>query len=334
MLFKFFKEYKGKIKVYDKVPDHLKKYAVPYARVIYVRFDEGEYLSQEIRGRNFSIWLHHFFIKDNITLGAFTECLCRTLNYTRKGTLFCDMIPNGRIKLQENTYSLFCVPPKIMHPCYFTPGNYCFMHLDMNDELLERIDFNPICKKALQAYLQNPNQNGSQLPPCSMHQIVKDIIDKIATCRLEGKGAFLSFVSHEVSCLLFEFNKQIPEIQKYKRKNRVAERTANIALYVQGNLDKNLTIASVSKEHKISGSTLCRDFVKYLGMPPGEFFLESRMLSAREQLQESDKPISDISSDLGYAQISNFCRAYKDRFGITPGEERNARAARAVSVGL
>lgn len=56
-----------------------------------------------------------------------------------------------------------------------------------------------------------------------------------------------------------------------------------------------------------------------LGRSPQEWFDEQRMIAARSLLLEEDS-VKKVAIDLGFKQVSHFCRKFKEQYGLTPSE--------------
>lgn len=308
--------------VTHQVPDHLKRYELLFAKVWYIKCAEGEILSQKIVGKHFDIWVHHFFLTEDVTLYAFVDHLCRTLNYTQKGNVWCEMIGYGKVNLKEGLYGLFCVPVGVAHPCHFTAGEYCYLHIDLQDELLSRIDYNPYCKDALQTYLKDPKNNGIQLKACSMHPVIRTVIRSISSCNLKVKDAYDAMVIYHVEQLLYEFNKQISEIKKETDQQLMVAKMEEIALLIEGNLKKKYTLKSLAKDHQMTPLTLHRNFKKLKGMSVKKFAIKCKMESAQVLLATTELSVAEIAEEVGYSEPGDLARAYKKYFTWTPLEER------------
>ncbi|MFK7849260.1 MAG: helix-turn-helix domain-containing protein [Rhodothermales bacterium] len=59
------------------------------------------------------------------------------------------------------------------------------------------------------------------------------------------------------------------------------------------------------------------------GQTYSRLYSEIRMKKAAEWLENTDKPIAEIASDLGYRDASNFTRAFKRQTGVSPRAYRN-----------
>ena len=75
---------------------------------------------------------------------------------------------------------------------------------------------------------------------------------------------------------------------------------------------------ALSSQFGLSPRTLNAAFVDAYGMTVSRYIKEHRLLMAHEQLSDSDAPIGEIASKLGYSQLSNFSAAFKSLFGYAP----------------
>ena len=75
-------------------------------------------------------------------------------------------------------------------------------------------------------------------------------------------------------------------------------------------------LAHTSAEH------LSRTFRKELGCTPTEYLNKQRLTYAANLLIHSDRPIVDVSLEVGLGNISYFYRVFKREFGVTPAQFR------------
>lgn len=105
-----------------------------------------------------------------------------------------------------------------------------------------------------------------------------------------------------------------------KRKTTAIE---EIALYIERNLDKRLTLDILGRVASMSVSGLCHKFKARYGKTVIEYLIEKRLSYARMRLLSGDTAgVKEISAGSGFDDLSYFCRVYKKRYGKTPGEER------------
>lgn len=77
-------------------------------------------------------------------------------------------------------------------------------------------------------------------------------------------------------------------------------------------LNQLAALSSVNKFH------LAKEFKRYTGFSPNEFLINVRMSRAKELLQYSNLPVSQISMEVGIDNVSHFIRLFKERIDSTP----------------
>ena len=81
--------------------------------------------------------------------------------------------------------------------------------------------------------------------------------------------------------------------------------------------DTKFSIEDISSEINISNVYLRKLFVKYRNMPPSKYITKIRMEKAKLFLTES-KSVSETALMVGYSDIYQFSRAFKNYTGISP----------------
>ncbi|WP_260854223.1 GlxA family transcriptional regulator [Paraburkholderia sp. BCC1886] len=105
---------------------------------------------------------------------------------------------------------------------------------------------------------------------------------------------------------------------------------------MEANVEEPLTSDDIANLVGISRRQLERLFRQYLGSMPAKYYLGLRLAKARAQLQRTSKSVVQISLACGFASAAHFSNAYRDRFGVTPREDRRNwidRQTGATSVG-
>ncbi|WP_194842032.1 AraC family transcriptional regulator [Gracilibacillus salitolerans] len=68
---------------------------------------------------------------------------------------------------------------------------------------------------------------------------------------------------------------------------------------------------------------LCHFFKKEFGMTIHHYILQRRMYEAKKLLMETNMPIAEIASRIGFSTASNFIRCFKKYHHVTPKQFRN-----------
>ena len=61
-----------------------------------------------------------------------------------------------------------------------------------------------------------------------------------------------------------------------------------------------------------------KEFKGIFGMPPHRWIVEKRLERARMLLISTNKTVSEVGTECGFANISHFIKLFKRRFGTTP----------------
>src|ERR1700754_4120931 len=93
-------------------------------------------------------------------------------------------------------------------------------------------------------------------------------------------------------------------------------------LLMEANIEDPLTTDEIAGLVGVSRRQLERLFRQYLGAMPSRYYLGLRLAKARTQLQRSSKSVVQISLACGFLSAAAFSDAYRERFNVTPREER------------
>lgn len=82
------------------------------------------------------------------------------------------------------------------------------------------------------------------------------------------------------------------------------------------------SIRSLSKQVALNEFKLKTGFRKYFHSGIFEWLMDRKMQQARQLILNTNKPIKEIASLVGYPRTTNFITAFRRLFGITPGSLR------------
>ena len=89
--------------------------------------------------------------------------------------------------------------------------------------------------------------------------------------------------------------------------------------YLEANFMHNVSLSQLSTLTGISPYYLLRAFRKTVGLPPFEYLLHLRILSAKELLRQGH-PLIEVALETGFVDQSHFTRHFKRIVGFTPGQ--------------
>jgi AraC family transcriptional regulator len=82
--------------------------------------------------------------------------------------------------------------------------------------------------------------------------------------------------------------------------------------------DATLTLGSMAREAGLSRYHFLRTFEHVTGLTPHQYVLRARLREAAMRLSDEPARILDIAFDCGFGDVSNFNRAFRTEFGVTP----------------
>lgn len=99
--------------------------------------------------------------------------------------------------------------------------------------------------------------------------------------------------------------------------------TNKIIAYLYINLEEHISIDEMCLSLNISKGYLSRCFKKKMHISVMNYLKQIKIERAKVLLRNTDKTISEISSQLSFCDQSNFSRTFKHITGLTPTEYRN-----------
>jgi transcriptional regulator GlxA family with amidase domain len=85
---------------------------------------------------------------------------------------------------------------------------------------------------------------------------------------------------------------------------------------------ETLSIDAIAREVGISPRHFKRRFKQAIGETPLSYLQRVRIEAAKQKLEQSNAPVSEITWKIGYADTSSFCRLFKKTTGLSPRDYR------------
>ena len=95
------------------------------------------------------------------------------------------------------------------------------------------------------------------------------------------------------------------------------EKISSIVRYINDNLHKDLSLDSLSSIFYLSKYHLLREFKKYVGYSIHQYIHKKRLIMAKGLLKQG-LPVTEVFMKCGFGDYSNFIRAFKKAFGLSP----------------
>lgn len=114
------------------------------------------------------------------------------------------------------------------------------------------------------------------------------------------------------------------EDQELLVKTGVHQKVRDIAIYLQGHTDENMTLDDLAKKFFMSKSYLTRVFRNVTGFSVVEYITYNRVQKAQQLLRSTDTSITDIAEMCGFGNITYFEKVFKQMTGYSPGKYRKS----------
>lgn len=152
-----------------------------------------------------------------------------------------------------------------------------------------------------------------------LHRMIKDNIVRIKALS-QGKefGDDLLKESYLTELLIY-LNRAYIKQDKIKLNEDVTYNPVieNLIQYINTNLQSDLSLDILADKVFLSKYHLAREFKKNTGFTLHKFIQYKRMLTAKYMLR-SGKSVTNVCYECGFSDYSNFIRAFKAEFGISP----------------
>ncbi|MBQ9860328.1 MAG: AraC family transcriptional regulator [Clostridia bacterium] len=92
--------------------------------------------------------------------------------------------------------------------------------------------------------------------------------------------------------------------------------------YMRANFRQELSLEEIASQCYLNKYYFSHLFTRLQGMSVGKYIQNLRIAEASRLLRESDRPVSDISVEVGFNNMSYFCRAFRREMNMTPLQYR------------
>jgi transcriptional regulator GlxA family with amidase domain len=134
-----------------------------------------------------------------------------------------------------------------------------------------------------------------------------------------------SAVAHKASqVLLFDRPRSGNETQPHPplAEDVTEPRVRRALLLMEQNLARPIAVAEVAAELGVSARQLERLCRKHAGTGPASLYRQLRMRYANWLIVNTDRSVTDIANEAGFADCAHFSRQFKDAYGLSPSTHR------------
>jgi len=101
---------------------------------------------------------------------------------------------------------------------------------------------------------------------------------------------------------------------------------------IEESRESELTVGRLAHEARLSPYHFLRIFVQLTCVTPHQYVRRARLRDAAMRLAAERAKVSDIALDCGFGDVSNFNRAFRSEFGLSPREFRAQRSKYVIEA--
>ena len=125
---------------------------------------------------------------------------------------------------------------------------------------------------------------------------------------------------------------EILEVVAFSQKQSTAvPKLANLLDFMRSNLEKSLTLKDLTAYSGYSETSLLLAFREVYGKTPHQKLIEMRMEHAAKLLfSRKELSVKEIAGLTGYSNPMNFSTAFRQYYGSSPRQYRNAKIRKSI----
>lgn len=156
--------------------------------------------------------------------------------------------------------------------------------------------------------------------------IVENIFRKIMKecgAKKRGHALYIKILMIELFIFIIRALEESPQ-PELAHPSSMHGKIADITYYINENYNKDISLISLSKKFDISPYYLSRIFKEATGFSYSEYLNTVRIKKAKQLLKETEFNISQIAKEIGYNNINQFGRIFKNATGLPPSSFRKS----------
>lgn len=149
-------------------------------------------------------------------------------------------------------------------------------------------------------------------------QQVHNIMNQILKEQEEKGQLYEEDMQMLLNHLLIQIARHHSEAGKPEKQNRIT----NIIRYIHDHYKENISLEELASLFFISPYYLCREFKRYTNRTIIQYINSIRIIEAQRLIMETNYSITEISSLVGFSNITHFERVFKSVTGISPSKSK------------
>ncbi|PVC66090.1 AraC family transcriptional regulator [Priestia megaterium] len=184
-----------------------------------------------------------------------------------------------------------------------------FLRVELNPQIVKEIADKESLSSSLDLsyYLRNQDHK--------MQQLLLWLNEEVEHGNPQGK----LYIDSVTNLIIYHILKQHNDSQSNFLSKTPGLEHLKIAMeYMQDHYAESITLDELTRLSNLSSSHFINSFKQTLGVTPHQYLLKIRIERAKEKLQSSSLPLSEIAYELGFTDQSHFSKHFKKITGMSP----------------
>jgi len=120
-------------------------------------------------------------------------------------------------------------------------------------------------------------------------------------------------------------------LRRFLRRDDPSNHLARAIASIRASIDSPPSVSMLAERAGMSKSSFHAHFKAVIGLTPGQYQKDIRLLEARRLIVESNLAISSVAFEVGYESPAQFSRDYARKFGHAPRKDRKSEPVLAAA---
>ncbi|MBC5625837.1 AraC family transcriptional regulator [Clostridium sp. NSJ-49] len=242
-------------------------------------------------------------------------------NYVYKGKL-TEVIYNKEINLKEG--EIIFLNKDITHKIKESSKDDIIINFIIKPEFFDFLlslsnEENTIFSFLLKSIYMNNNKGEYLYFKVNDERYIQEILEKIIIEIYEPSMISSTSIKLLVGLLIVELIKTPDKIEMYSEDNYDSLMVIDVFKYIDNNYAK-ATLTEVSERLNQPNYKISKLIKKHTDMTFKELLQEKRLDIAKKLLSDTELPIVEVITSVGYENLTYFYKIFKEKYGCTPNE--------------
>lgn len=307
------------------IPEHLQKHLAPWGSWQYRQYGFGHILTQTFLHKHYRIYIYRFLIEKPVHLYFSCSQPTIALRHMLSGKVFADVAGFGKVLLEPLRYGLIYLPAAI-NKAWFEAGTAESLHMELEYTWLEEMAESNREIAELMNRVMTASNEGKMLQPAMLDYNVLETLTTMRNSKETGGYLLMEFKT-AILKILTQYGKSIKEQEHFNTLPPAPDKDRLVSIWETVRADPHIhhTLSRLAKENHMHEKTLSRHFHRLFNISLSAYVQEQCMTRAYFLITTTQRPITEIANDLGYTEISNFNRAFKRYYNMSPQSLRTTK---------